>query len=110
MSEPTVEFDGAWKEALDAYFRPFAELLFPDIAGYIDWARGIEPLDAELQKIVPEAEIGRGYVDKLVRVWKADGTEEVVIVHVEVQSQKDLEFPRRMYRYNHRLEDRAGVT
>lgn len=73
MGDPVGEFDGPWKEALDAYFQSFAELLFPDIAEGVDWTRGIEPLDAELQKITPEAEVGRGSVDKLVRVYTTDG-------------------------------------
>jgi hypothetical protein len=108
VEEPVNEFDGPWKEALDAYFRLFLELLFPHIASDVDWERAIEFLDAELQKIAPEAEAGRGSVDKLVRVWSKSGIQEEMLVHIEVQSQKDIEFPHRMYRYNHRLEDRYG--
>ena len=58
--------------------------------------------------IAPGAESGRGSVDKLVRVWTRSGTQEEILVHIEVQSQHDSRFPRRMYVYNHRLEDRYG--
>jgi hypothetical protein len=108
MSDPAAEFDGPWKEALETYFRLFLEFLFPLIACDVDWEHVIEFLDTELQKIAPEADAGRGSVDKLVRVWTKIGTQEEMLIHIEVQSQKDLEFPHRMYRYNHRLEDRYG--
>lgn len=108
MSDPAAEFDGPWKEALDLYFRHFVELLFSHLVGDVDWDRPHEFLDTELQKIVPEAEAGRGSVDKLVRVWTRTGVPQYVLVHVEVQSQKDADFAHRMYRYNHRIEDRYG--
>ncbi|MDB5311674.1 MAG: hypothetical protein JWO38_5876 [Gemmataceae bacterium] len=108
MDEPASEFDGPWKEALEWYFEPFLAFFFPVVHADIDWSRGYEFLDKELQKIAPEAEAGRGTVDKLVKVWTRDGEETWVFVHVEVQSQYDVGFPRRMYVYNHRLEDRYG--
>ncbi|MBN9520885.1 hypothetical protein J0H58_20585 [bacterium] len=108
MSDPANQFDEPWKEALDVYFRQFVELLFPRVAAGIDWDREVEPLDKELPKIVPEAETGPGVVDKLVRVEAAGGGAETVFVHVEVQSQADSDLARRMYRYNHRLEERYG--
>lgn len=108
MSDPAAEFDGPWKEALGWYFGPFLQFFFPDAYAAVDWSRGDEPLDAELQQIAPEAEAGRGTVDKLVKVWTRDGAETWVLVHVEVQSQHDAGFARRMYAYNHRLEDKYG--
>jgi hypothetical protein len=56
--------------------------------------------------VVREAELGRRYVDKLVKVWTTDGTECWVLVHVEVQTTRDLDFPQRMYVYNYRIFDR----
>jgi hypothetical protein len=108
MSDPAAEFDGPWKEALGWYFGPFLAFFFPAAHAEIDWSRGEVPLDAELQQIAPEAEAGRGTVDKLVKVWTRDGEEAWVLVHVEVQSQRDADFARRMYAYNHRLEDKYG--
>ncbi len=108
MSDPAAEFDGPWKEALGWYFGPFLEFFFPAAHADIDWSRGEVPLDAELQQIAPEAEVGRGTVDKLMKVWTHGGQEAWVLVHVEVQSQRDADFARRMYVYNHRLEDKHG--
>jgi hypothetical protein len=102
----SADYDSPWKEALDAYFEPFLALLFPPIHGQIDWSRGYESLDKELQQVVREAELGRRFVDKLVKVWTKDGVECWVLIHVEVQTTREAEFPQRMYVYNYRIFDR----
>jgi len=100
------DFDNAWKEALDAYFEPFMAFFFADAHHEIDWARGFEMLDKELQQITPESEQGRRMADKLVKVWRTNGLDEWVLVHVEVQSQQERDFAERMFVYNYRLFDR----
>ena len=98
-----VDYDSPWKEALDFFFADFLQLLFPEAHADIDWGRPCESLDKELQQIAPEAEIGRRYVDKLVKVWLKSGEEQWVLVHVEVQMTDESEFPWRMYVYNCRI-------
>ncbi len=102
----STDYDSPWKEALDAYFEAFLALLFPEVHRLIDWSRGWEALDKEFQQVVREAELGRRYVDKLVKVWTRDGVECWVLIHVEVQTARDVEFPQRMYVYNYRVFDR----
>jgi hypothetical protein len=104
------EYDSPWKEALDVYFDQFLAFLFPPVHGGIDWLRGYESLDKELQQIVREAELGPRVVDKLVKVWRRDGEEEWVLVHVEIQSQEESDFARRMFVYNYRIFDRYNRT
>src|SRR6266542_1467408 len=94
-----ADYDSPWKEALDAYFDPFLALLFPLPHAQIDWSRGWESLDKEFQQIVRDAEVGRRYVDKLVRVWTKEDVEVWVLIHIEVQTTRDAEFPRRMFVY-----------
>jgi len=106
MVEKRIDFDNPWKEAISLYFRPFMKFFFPQIEGEIDWERGYEFLDQEFQQVVREAETGKAYTDKLVKVWLANGTEIWVLVHIEVQSQAQEEFPERMYVYNYRIYDR----
>jgi hypothetical protein len=81
-------------------------LFFPRAHAEIDWRRGYEMLDKELQPIVRQAKHGRRYVDKLVKVWLKNGEEKWLLIHVEVQARKEGDFPRRMYVYNHRIFDR----
>ncbi len=110
MDEParegTDEFDSPWKEALEHFFEPFMALLFPDAHAQIDWPRGIEFLDKELQAIAGDAELGLGVADKLVKVWTKAGEESWVVVHVEVQGARQKQFTERMYVYNYRTYDR----
>ena len=100
------DYDSPWKEALERYFEAFMAFFFPQAHADIDWGRGYEFLDKELQQVVREAETGRRLVDKLVKVWRTGGNEAWVLVHVEVQSQVDTDFAKRMYVYNYRLFDR----
>jgi hypothetical protein len=100
------DYDSPWKEALDIYFELFMAFFFPQAYLEIDWSRGYEALDKELQQVVREAEVGRRLVDKLVKVWRKNGKEEWVLIHIEVQTQEESVFPRRMYVYNYRLFDR----
>ena len=75
------DFDGAWKEFLELYFRPFLEFCFPNAARQVDWAQPIEFLDQELQEVVRDAELGKLRADKLVRVHCLDGQEEWLLIH-----------------------------
>jgi hypothetical protein len=75
----------------------------------VDWRRGYEFLDKELQQVVRDAELGRRFADKLVKVCTRDGKETWVLVHVEVQGQAERGFDERMYVYNYRLFDRYRV-
>jgi len=63
-------------------------------------------LDQELQQIVPESEVGKRTVDKLVRVWRNDGEESWVLIHIEIQATRNHDFAERMYIYNNRIFDR----
>jgi hypothetical protein len=105
-----TDYDSPWKEALESYFQPFLALFFPLIHADINWSRGHVFLDKELQKIVPKAATGRLYVDKLVKVWRKNGREAWVLIHIEVQTQRDPDFPKRMYGYNTRIADRYNRT
>jgi hypothetical protein len=106
MVENRSDFDNPWKEAISLYFQPFMGFFFPRIEEEIDWERGYEFLDKEFQQVVREAETGKAYTDKLVKVWRRNGTEVWVLVHIEVQSQAQEEFAERMYIYNYRIYDR----
>jgi hypothetical protein len=101
-----TDYDSPWKEALDRYFEAALAFFFPQVHDDIDWSRGYEMLDKELQKIVRQARHGRRVVDKLVKVWLRDGQERWLLIHAEVQARREGAFPKRMYVYNYRLFDR----
>ena len=95
--------------ALDAYFQEFLDLLFPEIHEQVDWSQGYSFLDKELQQVTPDANSGRRYADKLIKVYARDGSETWVLIHVEVQGEPEEAFAERMYTYQYRLRDRYGV-
>jgi hypothetical protein len=104
--KPATDYDSPWKEALDRYFERCMAFFFPQAHAEIDWGRGFEMLDKELQPIVRQSKQGRRYVDKLVKVWLKSGEEKWLLIHVEVQTWKEDDFPKRMHIYNQRIFDR----
>jgi hypothetical protein len=101
-----ADYDSPWKEALELYFEAFVAFFRPAIHKDVDWSRGWESLDKELQQLAVASEQGRRYVDKLMKVWRQDGSEAWVLIHVEVQTTPETDFPRRMYVYSYRIRDR----
>ena len=106
MTESHDDFDSPWKNALEWYFEDFIAFFFPVAHADIDWSRPVEFLDKELQQVVSDAELGRRYADKLVKVWKKNAEEQWVLAHVEVQGEPESHFDRRMYSYNYRIFDK----
>ena len=107
---PAGDWDSPWKEALDYFLDRFLAFFFPLIHTAIDWGRGYEALDKEFQQIVREAAAGRVLADKLFKVWRKDGTEEWLLIHIEVQGQVEPDLPRRMFIYNVRAFQLYGRT
>lgn len=106
MDYPNNDFDSPWKEAIELYFESFMEFFFPEIHSQINWFRGYEFLNKELEKIVRDASLGRRYADQLVKVFLKDNTEKWLLIHIEIQGYAEVSFPKRMYVYNYRIFDR----
>jgi hypothetical protein len=73
MAEQRDDYDSPWKEILQVYFREFLVFFFPQVEVDINWDRSYEFLDNELQQVVRDAELGRRYADKLVKVCMGQG-------------------------------------
>ena len=56
----------------------------------IDWTKGFDFLDSELQQVTREAETGKRIVDKLVKVYLRNGKENWILIHIEIQNQKEF--------------------
>src|SRR5204863_8331918 len=100
---PMPDYDSPWKEMLDGYFPAFIAFFFPEAHADIDWTRGYESLDTDLQQIVRDAALGTRLADKLMKVWRRDGTEQIVLIHTEIQGTREADFAKRIYVYNYRL-------
>lgn len=101
----TSELDSPWKYVLTLFFEPFMEFCLPELITSIDWDRGYETLDKELQKIVPISQIGKRLSDLLFKVWLKNGEEKWILIHLEIQGQKHDDFAHRMFVYNYRTYD-----
>ena len=65
----------------------------------IDWSHPPEFLDKELDQLSAGLGMAGLVVDKLVRVRRRAGGDLWLLVHVEVQSQRDASFAERMFAY-----------
>ena len=98
--------DLAWKEALTAWLPDFLALFLPQAHEAIDWSQPIEFLESEVRRL------GRGLkgqgrrADVVAKVHLRSGGPTLLVIHVEVQSQKDGTIALRMRLYYHRLFDR----
>ena len=98
--------DTPWKQILEGYFPQFMSFFFPEAARAIAWSKGFDFLDSELQQVTLEAETGKRIVDKLVKVYLRNGQENWLLLHIEIQNQKEAEFSERVYIYSTRLFDK----
>jgi len=109
MTKNNHSYDSPWKEILDAFFPQFMDFFIPQSSEDIDWNKEIKFLDTEFQKITKDSVPGRRYADKLVEVTFKDNSIKWILIHVEVQAQKEADFSKRMFRYNYRIFDRYNI-
>jgi predicted transposase YdaD len=100
--------DILWKGMLEAVFDDLLRFVFPRADLIFDMGRKFEFLDKELGEMYPEPEkkSDTRFVDKLVKVFQRDGSEEWVLCHVEIQGENDQGFAKRMFKYYARIFDR----
>jgi len=51
MTEQRTDYDNPWKQVIEDFFPDFLEFFFPEAYAVIDWTRGYEFLDKELQQL-----------------------------------------------------------
>ena len=105
MKEVTANYDESWKEALNEYFESFLIFFFPEVHQLIDWTQTPRSLDKELQEITASSATEKRIADKLYQVWLLDKRVIWILIHIEIQSQYEVDFGERMYVYNYRSFD-----
>jgi hypothetical protein len=100
--------DILWKAVLEDLFDDFLRFFYPNANKLFDMERGFEYLDKELDQLFPPEgdQYAPRYVDKLVKVFTNAGTEEWILVHIEVQAYSDKDFSKRMFQYYYRILDK----
>jgi hypothetical protein len=101
--------DSSWRKILDKLLPEFLAFYFREIYQAIDFEKGFEFLDKELQKILPqEDDTGQRVVDKLVKVFLLDGSEKWLLIHIEIQGYREIGFAERVFQCYYRIYDRFG--
>jgi predicted transposase/invertase (TIGR01784 family) len=96
-----------WKGIIEDMPAFFLRFYFPEAEELLDFERGFEFLDKELEELFPvENPLHPRFVDKLIKAFTKDGREEWILIHIEVQGYRDKEFDLRMFTYFYRLLDR----
>ena len=100
--------DSLWKAILEDVFEDFLRFFFKNADELFDMGRGFVFLDKELEQLFPsnQDEFSPKYVDKLVKVFTKAGTEQWVLIHIEVQGNTDANFGHRMFQYFYRIYDK----
>ena len=101
-----MDHDRLFKELISAFFVEFVELLLPDIASYLDPQAAIVPLDKE---IFTDVTAGDKHEVDLVMKVKVRGQDSFFLIHVENQSRRQTDFPRRMFHYCARLMEKYDL-
>jgi hypothetical protein len=100
MSEPSSDYDGAWKEALRSHLPQFVEKYFSAVHAAIDWSNPLEWLDKEVSQVLGKPHKRNREVDLLVKARLRSGGEQRILVHLEIQTSHEEAFAARIARYN----------
>ncbi len=109
---PRRKDDVLLKSAFEEAFPDLLRFYFEEADALFDMDKGFEFLDKELIELFPELEKhgGNRFVDMLVKAFLKDGTEEWILLHLEIQGRGANNFPARMFQYWYRIFDRYGVN
>ncbi|MBB6053596.1 hypothetical protein [Armatimonas rosea] len=99
--------DQVFKELLKEFFPDFIELFYPQIAAQLDWST-LRFLDKETFTDFPRGE--QHEADIVTEVKTHEGTPELILVHVEIESRRrPVSFPERMRDYYFLLRRRYSL-
>lgn len=98
--------DKLWKAILEDFFPESIKFFLLSLYQKIDWSKGYKVLDKELAQLFPESQTEHRRVDFLAEVTLLDGTEQWILIHIEIQGYREVDFPKRFFSYHYRLMDR----
>ena len=86
--------DQLFKELLREFFREFLELFWPDAAARLSFEK-LKFLSSELFTDFPEGSLREA--DIVAQVETVGGEPELLLIHVEVQAERESDFGARMF-------------
>jgi hypothetical protein len=88
--------DQRFKELLRTFFQDFLKLFYPDVEARLDFDE-VEFPDTEMFLDFPDGK--RREADVVAKLKTFDGSPELVLIHVEIQSRPERDFEARMFEY-----------
>jgi len=101
-----IGHDQLFKQLLQAFFPEFLRLFDPETAAALDLGT-VSFRDTEAFTDIPHGE--RRLADLVAQVATKDGTDELILVHVEIQREREVTFPQRMWQYYRLLRQRENL-
>jgi hypothetical protein len=98
--------DHIYKELFSVFFLEFVDLFLPGVAGYLDKDFALVPMDKEL---FPDIRRNDSYEVDLLMKARFRGKKTFFLIHVENESTKRAGFPKRLYRYYTRIEEKYDL-
>ena len=108
MKKKKTDYDSPWKTVIEKHFSECIQFYYPDLYTQIDWSHPPRFLDQELRQIALKDKNQLRRLDKLVELRFLDHSIEWVLIHLEVQNQKDDSFVKRMFIYHYRIFEKYG--
>ena len=105
---PRKKHDSLLKAAFEDCFAHLLRFFFKDADKLFDMGRGVDFVDKELLEITPDRLRfgGTRTTDMLARVYRVDGQEQWILLHLEIQGEGNERFSYRMFEYYYRAIDR----
>ena len=102
-----ISHDQLFKQVLEAFLPDFLSLFDPTTAARLDPLTPPIFRNAEVFTDIPQGE--RRIADIVAEVRTLDGNPELVIVHVEIQREREPDFSFRMWQYYVALRQRENM-
>jgi predicted transposase/invertase (TIGR01784 family) len=99
-------YDQLFKTLLEGLLQDFLDLFFPEAAARLDF-QTLAFVGKEVFANVPEGRVREA--DVVARLKTREGEPEILLVHVEVQTEPESDFPRRMFQYYSVLRVHYGI-
>lgn len=104
--EFAVDYDGLWKKLIYELFEEFVLFFAADLYEDVDFLQEPELLQQELFQEIIQEKKGRQGADQIVKVCLKNGGEKWILIHIEVQGNRDPDFSKRMFRYYYKIFDK----
>ena len=103
-----MDYDNLYKTLLHLYFWEALEIFLPVLYEAADRTEAPDFLEQELQKVTFDLEGGANRTDSLVRIKLKNGSNKLILCHIEVAGEGGGDIPTRMYRYKQMIYLKYG--